>query len=217
MTCRSRQVSKHRHGPRFKYAARAAVCVCALLLSGIGQHASAQSAGFALPDIPVLTIEPSRLFADTQFGQRLSKEIETRGSQIAAENRRIEKELADEESDLIVKRTTMEAVAFRELADAFDIKVTTARAAQDDKARALAALSDQAQRAFLQSIAPILEEMMNENGASVILDRRAVFLSADASDITASAIARIDEELEDGAALSELLSDGAGQATEPEQ
>ncbi len=58
---------------------------------------------------------------------------------------------------------------------------------------------------------------MNENGASVILDRRAVFLSADASDITASAIARIDEELEDGAALSELLSDGAGQATEPEQ
>lgn len=217
MTCRSRQSFKHPQWLRLKRAAIAAMFAFAVMPVGLTSQAIAQSTGFALPDIPVLTIEPSRLFADTQFGQRLSKEIETRGSQIASENRRIEKELADEESELIEKRANMEPVAFRELADEFDNRVTSARAAQDDKARALAALSDQAQRAFLQSIAPILEEMMNENGASVILDRRAVFLSADASDITVSAIARINERLSDGSGLSELLGGSNGQTPEPEQ
>jgi len=53
---------------------------------------------------------------------------------------------------------------------------------------------------------------MNERGASVILDRRAVFISADASDITASAIARIDELIGEGQPLDEImpLSEGSG-------
>lgn len=176
-----------------------------------------QGGGFTLPDIPVLTIEPDRLFAGTLFGQRLAKDLEALGLQLVSENRRIEGELADEESELTGLRQTMEPAEFRKLADDFDAKVTSARVAQDEKARALAARSDQAQRSFLQAIAPILEGMMTENGASVILDRRAVFLSADASDITASAIARIDEQLADGTALSELLQQGDedGATSEP--
>ena len=205
MICRSRQIFKTRQWPRVKRAAIVAVFLGFALPFSFAPSAQAQSSGFALPEIPVLTIEPDQLFASTRFGQRLSKEIEARGSQLAAENRRIEKELADEEIDLTGKRESMSAEEFRALADEFDTRVTTARGVQDQKARDLAAVSDQAQRGFLQAIAPILKEMMNENGASVILDRRAVFLSADASDITASAIERIDGALGVGAGLSELL------------
>ncbi|MEM9580308.1 MAG: OmpH family outer membrane protein [Pseudomonadota bacterium] len=157
----------------------------------------------SMPDIPVITIEAEQLFAATQFGQRVAKELEARGTQLAAENRRIEADLEKEEGEITAKRAVLEPEAFRNLADAFDARVQQVRAEQDEKARELARASDQAQFEFLQAIAPILEIMMNERGASVILDRRAVFLSADASDITQQAIARIDAELGDGTALNQ--------------
>lgn len=164
-----------------------------------------QSGGFNLPDIPVLTIEPDKLFAGSAFGQRLSAEIERRGTLLAAENRRIEGELADEEGELTGLRPTLSSEDFRKLADAFDDKVISKRAEQDEKARVLALTSEQAQRDFLQAIAPILEQMMNEKGAGVVLDRRAVFLSIDATDITAAAIARIDRDVSDDLTLDSVL------------
>jgi len=205
LTCRSRQNSNPSRWLRVSRAAIGALLLaCALPLGGV-RAVHAQANGFALPEIHVLTIEPDRLFAGTRFGQRLTKEIEARVSQHAGENRRIEKELGEEEIALTGQRETLSAEEFRALADEFDARVTEARSAQDEKARDISALSEQAQRGFLQAIAPILEQMMNENGASVILDRRAVFLSADASDITLSAIERIDKTLADGSALSELV------------
>lgn len=217
MTSPSRLSSKHPQWARGTRALVAAVFVaCAGPFVVTGQ-ASAQSTGFSLPDIPVLTIEPDMLFAGTRFGQRLSKDIEARVAQHAGENRRIEKELADKESELTGLRETMEPTEFRLLADAFDARVVLARNAQDVKARAIASLSEQAQNGFLQAIAPVLEAMMNENGASVILDRRAVFLSADASDITADAIVRIDESLADGSALNEILPQISGETADPQQ
>lgn len=199
MICRSRPASDF--GRRWGAALALSI---GLALSAAPHTGAAQS--LSMPDIPVLTIEADRLFAATQFGQRLAADLEVRGTRLAAENRRIESELAEEESKLTSLRPSTDPQDFREMADAFDVRVQQVRAQQDDKARTLAALSEQAQRGFLTSIAPILEQMMNERGASVVLDRRAVFLSADASDITAEAIARIDTELSEGRALDELIA-----------
>ena len=103
-----------------------AMIVCANVLFGSSQ-VSAQSGGFSLPDVPVLTIVPDRLFSETLFGQTLSKEIAERGQKLAAENRRIERALAGEEGELTVLRDTLGAEEFRNLADTFDTKVTSAR------------------------------------------------------------------------------------------
>jgi Skp family chaperone for outer membrane proteins len=181
-----------------------AMVVCATVMFGSSQ-ASAQSGGFSLPDVPVLTIAPDRLFSETLFGQALSKAVAERGQKLAAENRRIERELADEEGELTGLRDTLSAEDFRDLADVFDVKVTSARTEQDEKARVLAQTSDIAERRFLVAIAPVMEVMMNEKGASVILDRRAVFVSADATDVTEDAIARIDARLGEGTSLEDLM------------
>lgn len=150
---------------------------------------------FSMPDVPVLTVEPERMLSQTQFGQRIADEIEAEGTILAQENRKIESKLAEEESQLTVTRSTMPAEEFRVLADAFDARVQAHRAEQDAKARALALKSEAAQRSFLRAVGPILEQVMIDKGASVILDRRAVFLSANAADITDEAIERIDAAL----------------------
>lgn len=178
-----------------------------------------QSSTFSLPEIPVLTIERERLYSETQFGLRLANEISARGRQLASENRRIEQELADEETELTSLRETLEPEPFRDLADAFDVKVTKARTEQDSKARELTQLSELAERRFLFTIAPVMERLMSEKGAGVVLDRRAVFVSADSSDVTLEAIARIDEALGEGMSLDEIMkpSQQTGENTAPEQ
>jgi len=152
---------------------------------------------------PILTIEAERLFIESEFGQRVAEEREAESAVLSAENRRIEAELTAEEQDLTERRGTMEPEAFRALADAFDEKVQQIRQIQDAKARALNQNGEADRVAFLQAAAPVLEQLMQETGAAVIIERGSVFLSRNATDITNTAIERINAAIGDGTSLRE--------------
>jgi len=151
------------------------------------------------PSSSILTISSDRLFVDSAFGRRVAGELEARSAVLSAENRRIEAELEAEEQDLTERRSEMEAEAFRVLADAFDQKVQQIRSEQEAKNRELSVFREGARIEFLNAAAPILETVMRESGAAIILERSSVFLSANATDITDLAIERIDLILGDGA------------------
>ena len=91
---------------------------------------------------PVLTIDSERLFRDSAFGQRVTREIEVESEQLATENREIEAALEAEERELTEKRSQMKPAQFRLLADAFDEKVQRTRAEQAAKNRALSEALD---------------------------------------------------------------------------
>jgi Skp family chaperone for outer membrane proteins len=171
-----------------------ALILCLVTLPAL----SVQAQQLGLPQHAILTISTDRMFAGSAFGQRVSREIEARSAVLAAENRRIEAELTQEEQDLTEQRPEMDTQAFRALADAFDQKVQLNRAAQDAKARELNQIGDTARAEFLSAARPILESLMREAGAGAILERANVFLSANSTDITDLAIARIDAAIGDG-------------------
>ena len=166
-------------------------CMVALTTS-----APAQELG--LPQSAILTISPEKVFSESLFGKRMLAEIDQAGRSLAAENRRIEAELAEEEKALTEQRPDMEADAFRAKADAFDQKAQRIRGEQRDKVVALNKRGDEARRAFLSAIRPVLQQIMQESGAGIILERSNVFLSANATDVTAIAIERIDAAIGDG-------------------
>lgn len=170
--------------------------VLALLLSVSSGVAVAQQLGVS--NSSILTISSDRLFSDSAFGKRVARDLDADSAVLAAENRSIEAELTQEEQDLTAKRPDMAPAEFRALADAFDAKVQQIRRTQDAKARALANRSEEDRVAFFQAARPILERLMNESGAGVILERSSVFLSANATDITDVAISRIDSTLGEG-------------------
>lgn len=203
---------------------RLAACLCAALLGLAPVAAPAQGIGGPLAEgmvqSPVLVIDFDRVFTESAFGERINAEIERDGSAIAAENRRIEAELIEEERRLTELRPTMAPEAFRELADDFDEKVQRLRDEQDSKARALGNRSDEARRQFLGVAQPVLEQLMRETGAMLILERRAVFVAADAVDVTERAITLIDEEIGTGADVApgegvDLPSDPAASEFQP--
>ncbi|MDJ0860256.1 MAG: OmpH family outer membrane protein [Dinoroseobacter sp.] len=143
----------------------------------------------------VVVIDQERLFSETVFGLRLSKELEAASRMLAEENRTIEQMLINEERALTEQRPSMPPEAFREAADAFDERVTEVRTAQDRKARIIAERRDAERRAFLDAALPILGGLMAEYGAFVVLDLRQVFLSDDRVNVTDEAIALIDAAL----------------------
>ncbi|MFP4304088.1 OmpH family outer membrane protein [Rhodosalinus sp.] len=141
---------------------------------------------------PVLTVDSERLFADSAYGQRVAREIDADGAELAAENRRIEAELVEEERALTERRAEMDPEAFRAAADAFDERVMRIRREQDAKARALGRRGEAARRTFFEAAQPVLQRVMVEAGAAVIVEQRSVFMSLEVIDITDIAIERLD-------------------------
>jgi len=146
----------------------------------------------------ILVLNQERLFAQSEYGQRIQRELEEVSVQLAAENRRIEAELTQEELDLTELRETLPADEFRALADVFDTRVEAIRSEQEAKARSLTAQADAAQGQFFEQVGPILLEIVRERNAAVLMDSRAVLLSADTIDVTEDAIAAIDGSLGEG-------------------
>lgn len=163
-------------------------------LAPVAQMARAQSVS-----TQVVTVEQDRLFSETAFGQRVQRDHEARVQALSAENRRIEAALIAEEQALTDRRAEVEPSDFRALAEAFDDKVQRIRDEQDAKTAALTAVLERERQNFLRLSVPVLRLVMAERGASTLLDRRLVLISADTADITDAAIARIDLEFGDGA------------------
>lgn len=166
-------------------------------MMAVASTAGAQDTGQVIS--PILTIDSDRLYSDSAYGKQTVREFEARGARLAAENRRIEEELTAEEKALTEQRSTLSPAEFRVLADAFDEKVQSFRRQQDAKTRDLNKALEESRVVFLNSAIPVLETLMREAGAGVVLERRSVFLSANAIDITQDAIERLDETLGDGA------------------
>jgi Skp family chaperone for outer membrane proteins len=167
---------------------------------------------------PVLTIDPDRLFADSEYGKRVERELEDQARALAAQNRKIEAELSAEEKKLTEERPKLPPEQFRKLADAFDTKVQRIRKEQDAKNKALGTRREEERRKFLRLVLPILASLIRENGAVAILNRQAIFLSFNGIDITDRAIARINTRIGDGAALDKTAPDtkpAPGAATPP--
>ena len=141
---------------------------------------------------PILTIDSEQLFETSEYGKQTIKEFEARATELASENRKIEEELIEEERALTELRPTISAQEFRVLADAFDAKVQQTRAAQDGKSRALNSELDDRRVVFLNAAVPVLEQLMREAGAAVVLERRSVFIGSNAVDITRAAVERLD-------------------------
>lgn len=168
------------------------------LLAGAGGVCGAQEvppAAAELLQTPILTIDQDRLFGATLWGKRVAGRIEAASADLATENRRIEAELTAEEKALTDERPTLAAEQFRKLADDFDARVTEFRRSQDGKARAIGRIHDAEQQAFFKAALPVMAKVLRSHGAIVVLDDRAIFLSADSIDATDEMIARIDAEL----------------------
>lgn len=160
-------------------------------VAATGGDASVQAA-------PILTVDQDRLFTESRWGLRTQTSLEDRGQQISAENERLADRLSTEEAELTAQRATLDAAEFRRLAEAFDKRATQVRRERAQAVQDLNQWAEADRNAFYRAALPLMGEAMQDRGAMAVLDRRTVFVSLDAIDITNDLVARLNRELGDG-------------------
>ncbi|MEO1550395.1 MAG: OmpH family outer membrane protein [Pseudomonadota bacterium] len=140
----------------------------------------------------LLVLDQEQVLNDSVPGRALLEEEARERSVLIAQARQLDRELEEEERRLTDLRAGMEAAEFRALADAFDDRVVRTRREQDARAASLTQRSEAARRAFFNQVAPILLEILEETGASAVIDQRSVLIANQSLNITAEVIKRLD-------------------------
>jgi Skp family chaperone for outer membrane proteins len=184
--------------------------LCAVLIAGLGAVQPVAGLGQSGPPLsqgvgqmPFVTLDDDRLFAQSLYGKALLDRLEAEQAALAAENREIEGRLAERERDLTDRRGSLDAAVFREQADAFNAEVETHRAGQAAKERALYQRHDADRLRFRDVANQVLAQIMSERGALAIIAEEAIVLGFREIDITDDAIARMNDLVGDGSSLPE--------------
>ncbi len=183
----------------------ALVLAAALLLptGGMAQEVIPQEAPRAPVPPPVLVVNQDAMFEQSAFGRAAKTRLEAASATLVSENRAIEAALEAEERSLTERRANLPPAEFRALAEAFNTKVEGIRKAQDSKSRSITRVRDEDRQQFFAAAAPVLEQILREQGAVVVLERRQVVRSLERIDITALAVRRMDEEIGTGTLSAE--------------
>lgn len=167
---------------------------------------SAQQLGFSLGTIEapaIRTVDQDRLYFESLFGQRVRDQVLAASRALETENQRLVTELSAREAELTAARPDLSPEAFRAHAEAFNEDAERIRETQEQKAREIRQFQDAEQLRFFDAAVPMLDGLLQELGAKVLLDARVVLLAADDTDLTDAAIARVDAELGDGTETAE--------------
>jgi len=140
----------------------------------------------------VLIVSQEVLFSETALGKDILALEQAERDDLIEESRQIGAAFVEEELRLTEMRDTLSPAEFQQMADAFDEKVVTARAAQDANDSTLIANIEARRRSFYRVIAPVLARLMQQYNASVIIDRRTVLLFDNNLDITSEAVQFLD-------------------------
>lgn len=167
---------------------------------GAATSVSAQDAS-DLPRIvrsPILVIKSEVLYTESDFGQRVEAERRAAIDDVRRENRVIAAELEAEELALTEQRDSMTSEEFRAAADAFDEKAQRIRAERIEKDRQIAQRAASERQRFLRELKPVLDQILNESNALIILESGVAFAVRDVLDITDRALFQANRLLGDG-------------------
>ena len=145
----------------------------------------------------IAVLDQESLFSETYWGKNILKNVEKKVTELATENRFIEDELELEEFNLTKVRKITAKIEFDVLAIEFDNKVKKIRDEQSLKQHEINNYLNENRKLFFEKITPILLNYIDELGIEVLLNKDTVALASLGSDITQSAINRINEKLDD--------------------
>ena len=165
--------------------------ILALGLAGAAQAQPVDDTSF-LPAGAILFVNQERMLAESELGKLILTMEASERAVLTAESERIASELEAAEQQLTDERPTAEPEAFRTKAEAFNLRVEQVRAERLAADQAQTQRNEDRRRAFYGVAGQILGEILVQNRASAIMDRRSVLLFNTGLDITDLAIVQLD-------------------------
>jgi len=194
----------------FKSAALAAIALgtaSALPTAALAQAAPAAAA----PQAAIIVVDMNRIGAESAAGKSGATQLRTKADGARARVKTLQDQLRSEEETLVKARqaNSMAPEAFQARVKEFQTKQANAQQELGNREQELARSEAFVRQQIFNAVAPIIQAVMRERGASIVLARDAALAVTPTLDVTAEVIRRLD------AALPRVNVNAPAQAQQP--
>ena len=153
----------------------------------------------APPPIPapkVVVLDRVAILQASKVGRDIARQLQALNAQTKTNFEAQQKSLAAESQQLRQQVAIMAADQRQKKEDAFNAKVRNVEEGVQRRAAQIQQASQVSSQVVAQALGPIVEAIVKERGANLVLDKQAViYSSSSAFDITPDAVARLDAKM----------------------
>jgi outer membrane protein len=147
------------------------------------------------PDTNVGVVDLNYILSEADAAVDAAKQIENIAKQIEDEIKNTDQSLIDEQNELIESQQIMAPAAFDEKRKEYENKVQNYNVTRQEKLMSIDRTVAESRNEVLNALKPILEEISNENGITILLEKNSVLLNAENMDITEEALKKLNKKL----------------------
>ena len=147
------------------------------------------------PDTNVGVIDLNYILSESDAAVDAAKQIEEIAKQIEEEIKNTDQDLIDEQNELIESQQIMAPAAFDEKRKEYENKVQNYNVTRQEKLMSIDRIVSESRNEVLNALKPILEEISNDMGITVLLEKNSVLLNAENMDITEEALKALNKKL----------------------
>ena len=147
------------------------------------------------PHTSIGVLDLNRVLLDAKAAKNAAKEIDEIAKEIEKELINSDENMINEQNKLIEAQSIMAPEAFELKRKEYEEKVQNYNIERQNKLISVDKLVETSRNEILNNLKPILEEMSETKGITVILEKGTVLLNAETMDITDEVIKRLNKDL----------------------
>ena len=147
------------------------------------------------PNTSIGVIDLNKILSDADAAVTAAEQIEEIAIEIENEIKLSDEEIIKEQNLLIESQSIMAPEAFESKRKEYENKVQKYNNERQSKLMKIDELIALSRNEILNAIKPILEEISNEKGITVILEKSSIMLNAEKMDITSEVLKKLNKSL----------------------
>ena len=147
------------------------------------------------PNTSIGVIDLNKILSDADAAITAAEQIEEIANEIENEIKISDEEIIKEQDSLIEAQSIMAPEAFESKRNEYEIKVQKYNNERQSKLIKIDELIALSRNEILLAMKPILEEVSNEKGITIILEKASIMLNAEKMDITNEVLKKLNKSL----------------------
>ena len=147
------------------------------------------------PNTSLAVIDLNYILSEAKAAKDAAKQIEEIAINIENEIKKSDEDIINEQNKLIESQAIMAPESFEKKREEYEKKVQNYNIERQQKLLSIDNLVNMSRGQVLEALKPILEEISNEKGITILLEKNTVLLNADGMDITEESLKRLNKEL----------------------
>ena len=147
------------------------------------------------PNTSIGVIDINKILSDADAAKTAAKQIEDIAIEIENEIKLSDEEIIKEQNILIESQSIMAPEAFESKRNEYEIKVQKYNNERQSKLIKIEELIAVSRNDILKAMQPILEEISNEKGITIILEKASIMLNAEKMDLTDEVLKKLNKSL----------------------